>query len=297
MIQDIGPKRLINHYDPERRPAPDDRIFWFSHGSVMTQASAEKQIDYPRFRDVDPDGRYIYLFSIDGTGYFLAPDGIRFQSVSPVRDLSADLSDPDDGQGFILADVRRLRRDGFGPQSEIFAAYTALQLANWYRDNRFCGTCGHRTKLGKTERSLICPSCGRTIYPRVIPAVIVGVRDGNRLLETKYVRSRGVPFYALVAGFTEIGETLEQTVEREVMEEVGLRVKNITYYKSQPWGIVDDILAGFYCDVDGDSAITLDRSELREAVWMERDEVVTQPDNFSLTNEMMEVFKAGKDPQ
>ena len=81
------------------------------------------------------------------------------------------------------------------------------------------------------------------------------------------------------------------------MEEVGLRVKNITYYKSQPWGIVDDILAGFYCDVDGDSAITLDRSELREAVWMERDEVVTQPDNFSLTNEMMEVFKAGKDPQ
>ena len=190
MIQDIGPKRLINHYDPERRPAPDDRIFWFSHGSVMTQASAEKQIDYPRFRDVDPDGRYIYLFSIDGTGYFLAPDGIRFQSVSPVRDLAADLSDPDDGQGFILADVRRLRRDGFGPQSEIFAAYTALQLANWYRDNRFCGTCGHRTKLGKTERSLICPSCGRTIYPRVIPAVIVGVRDGNRLLETKYVRSR-----------------------------------------------------------------------------------------------------------
>ena len=123
------------------------------------------------------------------------------------------------------------------------------------------------------------------------------MRDGNRLLETKYVRSRGVPFYALVAGFTEIGETLEQTVEREVMEEVGLRVKNITYYKSQPWGIVDDILAGFYCDVDGDSAITLDRSELREAVWMERDEVVTQPDNFSLTNEMMEVFKAGKDPQ
>ena len=100
--------------------------------------------------------------------------------------------------------------------------------------------------------------------------------------------------YALVAGFTEIGETLEETVQREVLEETGLRVKNIRYYKSQPWGIVDDILAGFYCDVDGETDIHMDESELKLAEWKTREELELQPDDFSLTNEMMLMFKNGR---
>ena len=80
------------------------------------------------------------------------------------------------------------------------------------------------------------------------------------------------------------------------MEEVGLKVKNIRYYKSQPWGIVDDILAGFYCDVDGDTEITLDRTELKEAVWVDRKDIEGQPQDLSLTNEMMIVFRDGKEP-
>ena len=91
-------------------------------------------------------------------------------------------------------------------------------------------------------------------------------------------------------------ETLEETVAREVMEEVGLKVKNIRYYKSQPWGIVDDLLAGFYCDVDGSTDITLDRNELKEAVWVERKDVEGQPHDLSLTNEMMVVFREGREP-
>ena len=86
-------------------------------------------------------------------------------------------------------------------------------------------------------------------------------------------------------------------MEREVMEEVGLKVRNIRYYKSQPWAIADDILAGFYCDVDGDTTIRLDTSELKEGVWMRREEVVLQPDDYSLTNEMMMMFKEGKEPR
>ena len=86
------------------------------------------------------------------------------------------------------------------------------------------------------------------VFPVIAPAVIVGVTNGEQLLMTKY-KGRDIPFYALIAGFTEIGETLEECVAREVMEEAGLRVKNIRYYKSQPWAIVDDLLAGFYCDV------------------------------------------------
>ena len=92
------------------------------------------------------------------------------------------------------------------------------------------------------ERAMVCRCCGQRNYPRINPAVIIGVTNGDRLLMTKYA-DRPLAFYALVAGFTEIGETFEQTVEREVMEEVGLKVKNIRYYKSQPWAIDLDILA------------------------------------------------------
>ena len=134
------------------------------------------------------------------------------------------------------------------------------------------------------------------IYPRIIPAVIVGVTNGDEIVLTKYA-GRDIPYYALVAGFTEIGESFEATVHREVMEEVGLRVKNIRYYKSQPWAIVDDLLAGFYCDVDGDPTIHRDDGELKEALWVKREDVILQPDDFSLTNEMMLTFKEGREPR
>ena len=100
--------------------------------------------------------------------------------------------------------------------------------------------------------------------------------NGDRILLTKYA-GRDFAHYALIAGFTEIGETFEDTVRREVMEEAGIRVKNIRYYKSQPWGIVDDLLAGFFCDVDGDPTIHMDSSELKEAAWHTRDEIVLRP--------------------
>lgn len=128
--------------------------------------------------------------------------------------------------------------------------------------------------------------------PRIVPAVIVGICNDVKILVTKY--RTGFSHYALVAGFTEIGETLEETVQREVLEETGLRVKNIRYYKSQPWGIVDDILAGFYCDVDGETDIHMDESELKLAEWKTREELELQPDDFSLTNEMMLMFKNGR---
>ncbi len=118
-------------------------------------------------------------------------------------------------------------------------------------------------------------------------------KANDKILVTKY-NGRVTSYYALVAGFTEIGETLEQTVEREVMEEVGLKVKNITYYKSQPWGVADDILAGFYCEVDGSIDIHRDEEELSVAEWKTREEVELQPDDLSLTNEMMKMFKEGK---
>ena len=237
-------------------------------------------LSFPRLSDFVNDAHVTedtltYLFSVDDDDYFL---------------LNKDPEEIPEGYNFCT--VRDLRNQQIGPKYRTFAAITGLHLYNWYRTNRFCGCCGHETVHSSTERALKCPSCGHLIYPRIVPAVIVGVKNGDKLLLTKY--RKGFTPFALIAGFTEIGETLEETVSREVMEEAGLRVKNIQYYKSQPWGVVDDLLAGFYCEVDGDTDIHMDASELKLAEWKTRDEIELQPNDFSLTNEMMREFKEGR---
>lgn len=125
-----------------------------------------------------------------------------------------------------------------------------------------------------------------------MPAVIVGVINGDKILLTKY--RTGYKYNALIAGFVEIGETIEECVQREVMEEAGIKVKNIRYYKSQPWGIANDILAGYFCEVDGDDTINMDANELKYADWVRPEDMELQPDDISLTNEMMKLFKEGK---
>ena len=179
-------------------------------------------------------------------------------------------------------------RDCFeGP--EVYAAFTAYHLWKWYSDNVYCGKCAGELAIDEKERALRCPKCGNVIYPRINPAVIVGVLKDDTILITKY--KRGYGHSALVAGFTEIGETLEETVKREVMEETGISVKNIRYYKSQPWGMAQDILTGFFCEADGEGTIHMDENELKYAEWVKREDVVLQPNNLSLTNEMMKLFK------
>ena len=278
MIQDIYPHRLRNEFVPDRPVDPEGWLFRFDGDSLLCAIDGAG-VGLPRVKDIPSASERRYLFALDDVPCYL------------------DMADEKGGIGGLeWAQVRTLRRRVAGPREVIFAAWTAFQLYNWYRDNRFCGRCGGRTALAPDERAVMCPACKRRIYPRIIPAVIVGVTNGDEILMTKY-RGRDIPYFALIAGFTEIGETLEQTVAREVMEEAGLRVKNIRYYKSQPWAIVDDLLAGFYCDVDGSTEIHMDANELKEAVWVRREDVTGQPNDFSLTNEMMMVFKAGNEPR
>lgn len=143
------------------------------------------------------------------------------------------------------------------------------------------------------ERMVRCPSCGQMEYPKICPAVIVGITNGNKLLLSKYA-GRSFTNYALIAGFTEIGETVEETVKREVMEEVGLKVKNLRYYKSQPWSFSDTILFGFFAELDGSDEIILEEEELSSAQWFEREKIPVHEKTVSLTNEMILAFKNGK---
>ena len=274
MIQDIFPSRFSNEYS-YHSPENGNYIFIFDSGGRVLLGPTGEPVIYVESREYK--GRAIYLFSIDEDRYFLMSDR------------------PDQGMdGYSYYSVREIR-DKFAYQSQtfVFAVFTAYHLWKWYDDNRYCGRCRKELMPGKRERSLVCPGCGNTVYPRINPAVIVGVKKGDCLLLTRY--RTGYGHNALVAGFTEIGETLEETVRREVMEETGVEVTNIRYYKSQPWGMAQDILAGFYCDAVGEGRIHMDENELRYAEWVRREDIVLQPNNLSLTNEMMKMFKEGKE--
>ncbi len=178
-----------------------------------------------------------------------------------------------------------------------FAAATACHLAVWYQENRYCGHCGTMRIPASDERALICPSCETRIYPAIAPVVIVGALYEGKLLLTRYADPRGYRRHALVAGFCEVGEALEDTVRREVYEEAGLHVTNITYYKSQPWAFSQSLLAGFFCRaVDGKITLNTDGlGELAEAVWMTPDEIEAEDNALALTWTMIRDFKA--DPQ
>ena len=267
MIQDIAPQHLDNSWNPQP-PDAESFVMCFQDGRLLA-ALTDGQLSFPRFCGTDAADE-VYLFSVDSSRFYLAQ----------IREVPAD---------FGYYSMKELRSLAGGAM--LFAAFTAYHLSEWYAASRFCGCCGAPTAHDSTERAMVCTVCGRKIYPRINPAVIVGVTDGDRLLITRY--RQGYAHNALVAGFTEIGETLEETVAREVMEETGLRVKNIRYYKSQPWGTAQDILMGFFCEADGDTQIRMDSNELKYAAWTAREDIVLQPNAHSLTNEMMLRFKCG----
>lgn len=277
MIQDIFPSQFSNAYDANLHPKAESVTFYFQDNKLLVRL-VNGRIYFPYWKEFVKKPRYQYLFSINDTTFFLAEEG--------------NLPIP---RGYSYYPLRDLRKENRGASHKMFAAFTAQHLRNWYLQNRFCGSCGSVTIHDIKERALRCQACGRVIYPRINPAVIVGVRNGNKILLTKYAHLRCIPYYALIAGFCEIGETIEETARREVMEEVGLQIKNLSYYKSQPWGIADDLLMGFFCDLDGADTIRIDKNELVRAEWVNRENICPQADDFSLTNEMMMCFKAGKD--
>ena len=233
---------------------------------------------------------FVFLFLIDKTAFY---------SVDELPERLADcLAEPAPGSegqssGYVFLPCGELRTAK--PGWLAFAGITGAQLFRWRQDRKFCGCCGARMRPSRTERAFVCDGCGAVVYPKISPAVIVAVIHKDRILLTKYAH-RTYARYALIAGFAEIGETIEETVHREVMEEAGIRVKNLHFYKSQPWSFSDTLLMGFFCELDGDDTITLDETELASGAWIVREEMPDRSDDISLTSEMMEQFRRGLDP-
>ena len=280
MIQDLQKVKLNNQFR-NVKPDKDADILIYQRKEVLLRKESETCV-FPRYGELEENiaeeafknMEFHYGFTIGEKIYFLL-DGLKVDVYL---------------EGYEYVPLHKTRQ--MQPKECIFAAATGWHLALWYRNNRFCGVCGKYMAHDSRERMVKCPNCGNQVYPKIQPAVIVGVRNGDYLLMTKYA-GRTYKKYALIAGFTEIGETVEETVAREVYEEVGLRIKNITYYKSQPWGFDGDLLLGYFCDVDGDTSILLDRDELSLGEWVHRKDIPEYTEDLSLTGEMMNYFRSG----
>ena len=189
-------------------------------------------------------------------------------------------------EGFEFKDLRAL----FGriPEDLVWIAGRANQLVDWNQAHRYCGSCGHLTENKKDERAKICPHCGLINYPRLSPAIIAAVIKDRRILLARNHRFRG-PFYSVLAGFVEPGETLEECVRREIREEVGISVKNIRYFGSQPWPFPNSLMIGFVADYAA-GEIAVDRSEIMEAAWFSANHLPKIPPKMSIARRLIDWF-------
>ena len=280
VIQDIAPKKLDNQYHPERKISEKSTVLHFLGRKLLCRVTEDGTLvlpTYAEFSGIEAD--YTYLFAVDEQNYFLCRSDETL-TIAPYE----------------YQDINLFRT--VQPRDVAYAAVTGFHLASWYADNRFCGRCGNPTEHHGALRMLKCPKCGNMIFPKIMPSVIVAVTRGDKLLLTRYNRPNA-KLTALVAGFTEIGETVEDTVHREVLEEVGLKVKNLKYYKTQPWGIsTGGLLVGFWCEAEGDDEPHVDGEELAEARFLTRDELkATYTDaGVALTGEMIQQFIEGNNP-
>ncbi|MDR3758821.1 MULTISPECIES: NAD(+) diphosphatase [Enterocloster] len=276
MIQEIAPKT----FDPAfRRQKPEDRDFLlhYEYNKVMLKKEGDRLM-IPTVGELLEEAPEIaakaeYLFSIDDRAYFGMPD----------------MAVPEFG-GYVMEGMQIFRK--FDPMYQGFAGITGGQIYRFRESRKFCGRCGQRMEYSQTERAMVCPGCKQTEYPKISPAVIVAITNGDKLLMSRYAHGT-YRHFALIAGYVEVGETFEECVRREVMEEVGLKVKNIRYYKSQPWAFSDTVMIGFTAELDGDDTIRLQEEELSEAGWYTRDQMEDYSPCISVGHEMMRAFKSG----
>ena len=262
MIQEIGEHVFDNTYRAAT-PVPESPVY-VVRGNQVAFTRASELADWGRLR---------FAFSVDGEPWFIGnqdlvldPANMRYKLVN-----------------FLTAE---------GPAEQVLASAVAVQLARWYEANRFCAACGERLVHAADARELHCPACANVVYPKVVPGIIAGIvdREANKILLTTYANRPGAR-PALVAGFAEVGESLESALRREVREEVGLEVENLRYVGSQPWPYSDSLLVGFFCEVTGSRDIALEEDELKQAEWVAPEDMPSRKgDHTSLTGYMMRTF-------
>lgn len=203
-------------------------------------------------------------------------------------DLGSEAASPEGMEFVSLRDIW-----GILGERAFFEAGRAFQLMEWSRHNKYCGRCGALMHDSTSETARECAECGMTSYPPVSPAIIVAVRKGDSLLlarSPRFPKGR----YSVLAGFVEPGETLEETVEREIMEEVSIRVKNIKYFGSQPWPFPHSLMVGFTAEWESGD-IRADGVEIEDAGWFEPDSFPEMPPSISISRRLIDDFISGRE--
>jgi NAD+ diphosphatase len=174
------------------------------------------------------------------------------------------------------------------PDDLFFLAGRAIQIIAWDRTHQYCGQCGTHTIYHKMDRATECPNCGLVNYPRIAPAVIVAVERGDELL---LARNANFPaaFFSVLAGFVEAGESLEETVRRELREEVSIEVKDIRYFGSQSWPFPNSLMVGFTAQY-ASGEICVDTNEVAEAAWFRYDAIPRVPPSQSIARKLIDAF-------
>ncbi|MFW9997084.1 MAG: NAD(+) diphosphatase [Candidatus Odinarchaeota archaeon] len=189
-------------------------------------------------------------------------------------------------EGMSFLSLRKLY--GLLTDDLLWIAGRAFHLLNWDRNTQYCGRCGEPTELRPAEQMKACPSCGYHDFPRISPAVIVGVLKENQILLANGTRFRS-DMYSVLAGFVEPGESLEDCVRREIKEEVGIEVGNIRYFGSQAWPFPDSLMIGFLADYTG-GVITIDKTEINDAGWFTADKLPLIPGKISIARRIIDWF-------
>ena len=161
-----------------------------------------------------------------------------------------------------------------------------VQLAEFVRSHRYCGYCGHEMHLSNRENACLCARCRQRYYPQIAPCIIVAIRRDDKILLAQHARHRN-SIYTVLAGFVEVGETLEQAVAREVMEESSVRIKNLRYITSQPWPFPHSLMMAFMAEYD-DGELQIDNNELIDADWFRYDALPQLPPAGTVARRLIE---------
>jgi NAD+ diphosphatase len=273
MMHEIHPQSFDNQFIQTSSINDDDLIFLFHENRLLLiphgddfKIPQKKQL--PSSADLT---RHTFLFKLNNVPCFLIWD-------------CPQIEDPQ----CIYREIHFFRRIS---QPEIqWAGAVASHLLNWYSHNKFCGVCGSKTVEKGDERALICPACHTTVFPKISPAIIVAIVCKDQILLAHNTNFRA-NWYSLIAGYADIGESLEEAVIRESKEEVGLDVFNIRYYKSQPWPFSGSMMIGFFADADSAQPVCVDKKEIEGAAWFSRGNLPNHPENHSIAGELIEKFE------
>ena len=274
MLRESIYKRYIPESTPNKENSEEAYWFLFNSHKMMVELLSDNQVKIPFSKNLEklnisPE-RIHYLGKFNGHPCYSG-------------ELENETYPP---EGMVFKDLRSLYE--LIDEDVYLLAGRASQIANWDRTHRFCGQCGTPTVTKDDEMAKICPECGFISFTRLSPAVITAIIKDGKLLMALHTRTPG-NMYGLIAGFVEPGETLTETVQRETMEEVGLKVKNIEYFASQPWPYPNSLMIAFTAEYESGD-IQVDGKEIIDAQWFSADELPRIPSKMSIAGELIEWY-------